>query len=190
VAGAVLRRYLGLIEARAIMAASSLGVIAALDERPDGAQGLGRRVGITVEGAEVLLAALVSLGYLRERRGLFRPTPKVRRWLRPGAKRGLDRLISSFTYDVWEHMGEIERALGGGDRRATRPRRRRPVLGALVDPPAKAARRPGPPARSSNRPGRSTGIARATHSAVRPASSAIASCTWWATFHGRAGRRL
>lgn len=89
--------YLGLLGARAVMAATRLGVIRALAERADDARGLARRLELDPDRLEVLLAALASLGYVRRRRdGRWAPTRMVRRWLAPD---GIDPATCSST--IW-----------------------------------------------------------------------------------------
>lgn len=85
--------YLGLLGARAVMAATRLGVIRALAERADDARGLARRLELDPDRLEVLLAALASLGYVRRRRdGRWAPTRMARRWLAPD---GIDAIASA-----------------------------------------------------------------------------------------------
>lgn len=106
--------YLGLMAARALMAATSLGVFAALAEQPDGTAGLARRTGLVEERLDVLLTALVTLGYLRCRRGRYRLTRTARRWLAPGARRGLDAVVGRLAYWNWRGMDALEDVLRGG----------------------------------------------------------------------------
>jgi hypothetical protein len=90
--------FLGLMAVRALMAATSLGVCAALAERPDRRRrpGAQHRVGGGPLG--VLLSALAALGYVRRRGGRYRLTRTARRWLAPGARQGLDALVGPLSY--------------------------------------------------------------------------------------------
>jgi ubiquinone/menaquinone biosynthesis C-methylase UbiE len=106
--------FLGLMAARALMAATSLGVFAALAEQPDDAAGLARRTGLVEDRLAVLLVALVSLGYLRRRRGRYRLTRTAQRWLAPGGRPGLDALVGRLAYWDWRAMDELEDVLRGG----------------------------------------------------------------------------
>jgi ubiquinone/menaquinone biosynthesis C-methylase UbiE len=105
--------YLGPMAARAVMAATSLGVFAALAERSDDPAGLARRTGLVEHRLEVLLGALVTLGYLRCRRGRYRLTRTTRRWLGPDARRPLRSVIGSLAYSSWQGMDALEDVLRG-----------------------------------------------------------------------------
>ena len=107
--------YLGAMAARAVMAATSLGVFAALEEEPDDLTGIAGRTGLVEERLDVLLAALVTLGYLRERRGLYRLTRSTRRWLAPQSDRRLDAVVGGLAYWSWRGMDALEGVLRGGD---------------------------------------------------------------------------
>lgn len=107
--------YLGPMAARAVMAATSLGVFAALAEHPGDAADIARHAGLVEERLEVLLATLVALGYVRRRRGRYRLTRAARRWLAPGARRPLHAAISGLAYWSWEGMGSLEDVLRGGE---------------------------------------------------------------------------
>ncbi len=105
--------YLGLVAARAVLAATRLGVIAALTEDPQAAGELARRLELDPERLEVLLAALSSMGYVRRRRdGLWTVTRRARRWL--GRAAGLDAMVGELGYEVWARMGSLEDVLAGG----------------------------------------------------------------------------
>src|SRR5688500_11333686 len=74
--------WIAVLGARAVMAASRLGVVDALAERPDDAAGLAERLKMDARGLDVLLEALRSLDYARRRRdGRYRLTRSARRWL-------------------------------------------------------------------------------------------------------------
>lgn len=111
----VLESFVALMMARAIMAGTSLGVFRALDERPDDAEGLARRLDLDRRGADVLLVALHSLGYVRERDGRYRNAPQVERFLVPDARQSQERWVGSFTYDMWDAFGELERVIRSGE---------------------------------------------------------------------------
>lgn len=106
--------YLGTMAARAVMAASSLGVFAAVAERPDDAAGLARRTGLVEDRLEILLATLVTLGYLRRRRRRYGLTRGAKRWLGPGARKPLDAVVGGLAYWNWQGMGSLEDVLRGG----------------------------------------------------------------------------
>jgi ubiquinone/menaquinone biosynthesis C-methylase UbiE len=106
--------YIGLMAARALMAATSLGVFAALAEQPDDAAGLARRTGLVEDRLVVLLAALTALGYVRRRGERYRLTRTARRWLAPGGRSGLDALVGRLAYWNWRGMDALEDVLRGG----------------------------------------------------------------------------
>jgi O-methyltransferase domain/Dimerisation domain len=106
--------YLAVMTARAVMAAGSLGVFAALAERADDAPGLAGRVGLRQDRLEVLLPVLVSLGYVRRRRGRYRLTRGAKRWLAPDARRSLDAVVGGLAYWNWRGMDALEDVLRGG----------------------------------------------------------------------------
>lgn len=104
--------YHAVMTSRIVMAATRTGLIAALAEKPDDADGLARRTWIRRDGADVMLVALASLGYVRARRdGTYRLTRTTRRWL---AANGLTRFVSEFVYDDWRHFSRLEDVLEGG----------------------------------------------------------------------------
>lgn len=105
--------YLGPTLARAVMSATSLGVFAALAERPDDAAGLAGRLGLDEDRLPVLLAALVTLGYLRCRRGRYRLTRPAKRWLVPSSAGGIDAVVGGLAYWNWKGMEALEDVLKG-----------------------------------------------------------------------------
>jgi len=108
--------WAAIISARAVMAATRLGVIDALAERPDDARGLAGRLRLDERGVDALLGVLVALDYARaDRDGTYRLTRPARRWLAPDSDTAIAGLVGDFTYDAWEHMAELERVLEGGD---------------------------------------------------------------------------
>lgn len=106
--------YLGVMAARAMMSATSLGVFAVLAERPEDAAGLAQRTGLVETRLEVLLAVLETLGYVRFRRGRYRLTRTAKRWLAPSSSRRLDAVVGGLTYWNWRGMDALEDVLGGG----------------------------------------------------------------------------
>lgn len=107
--------WVALLGARAVMAATRLGVVDTLAERPDDAAGLSRRLRLDERGLDTLLGALRALGYARRRRdGRYALTRTARQWLGAGSHRAIAAWVD-FTYDAWDHAGELERVLQGGD---------------------------------------------------------------------------
>ena len=107
--------WVGLMAARTVMAAVSLGVIDALDERSDDVEGLAERLDLQPDGVDVLLSALVSLGYVRARRDRFELTRSARRWLASSSPKSLSGWIGTFAYDAWDHFGSLEQVLRSGE---------------------------------------------------------------------------
>src|SRR5215218_1144572 len=79
----VLDAYVGAFAARAVMGATSLGVFDVLASAPRTAADVARCCDIDPDGADVLLTALHSLGYVRARGGGYQLTAMSRRWLVP-----------------------------------------------------------------------------------------------------------
>jgi 2-polyprenyl-3-methyl-5-hydroxy-6-metoxy-1,4-benzoquinol methylase len=106
-----------LVSARAVMAATRLGVIDALAERPEDAAGLAQRLHLDERGLEALLGALGSIGYVSRGRGSgsWRLSRSARRWLAAESPVAIAGTVGDFTYDAWDHMGALERVLAGGD---------------------------------------------------------------------------
>ncbi len=108
--------WAALIGARAVMAATRLGVIDALAERPADAADVAARLGLDERGIDALLAALAALGYVRRSRGgAYRLTRQARRWLAAASGGAIAGVVGDFTYDAWEHMEALERVLQGGE---------------------------------------------------------------------------
>ena len=111
----IIESYVAMMMARAIMAGTSLGVFRALDERPDDAAELARRLDLDPRGADVLMIALHALGYVEQSQGRYSNSRQVERFLLPGAGQSQERWVGSFTYDMWDTFGELERVLRSGE---------------------------------------------------------------------------
>ena len=107
--------FAAMMMARTIMAATSLGVFRALDERPDGTEGLARRLSIDPLGADVLLKALHSIGYVEWRHGRYENTRVVERFLLPQSRNSQERWVGEFGYDMWDTFSELENVLRTGE---------------------------------------------------------------------------
>jgi SAM-dependent methyltransferase len=108
--------WAALIGARAVMAATRLGVIDALAEQPDDAAGLAERLRLDERGLDALLGVLQSLDYVRRgREGAYRLTRSARRWLAVESDQAIAGVVGDFTYDAWDRMAHLERVLQGGD---------------------------------------------------------------------------
>lgn len=111
----LLESFVAMMMARTLMAATSLGVFRALEEQPDDADGLAARLELDPAGADVLMTALHSLGYVDERDGCYRNARQVERFLLPGSPQSIERWVGEFMYDMWETFGELERSLRSGE---------------------------------------------------------------------------
>jgi SAM-dependent methyltransferase len=102
-----------LLSARAIMAATELGVFSALLPSPLGSVDIASKCGLHPRATEPLLGALVSLEYLRFHRERFALTPKSRKWL---AQRECWSLFDYMPHlrDVWEFAAHLEEFLRDG----------------------------------------------------------------------------
>lgn len=106
--------HMQLIRARAVLEANRHGVFAALAERPDGltAEEASQRVGLSALGTLILLNALVSAGYVRQRDGRYRNGPWVNRWILD-PKRGLSNYLKLQT-NVWTRLDWLPQTLKEG----------------------------------------------------------------------------
>ena len=103
--------YLAAMGARALIAATRVGLIAALAECPARPEELASSLGLDEESVELLLEALLNLGYTRRRRdGRFALRRTARRWLTPGA---WDAVIGELAYDNWELLSHLDGRLQG-----------------------------------------------------------------------------
>ena len=77
----LLESFEAMAMARAIMAGVSLGIFDALDEQPDDADRLARRLKLDPRGTDILLVALHALGYVEHRGdGVYRNSPAVEKF--------------------------------------------------------------------------------------------------------------
>ena len=103
--------YLAPLGARAVISGARLGIFEALAERPARSSELAQRLGLQGERLDVLLTALLSLGYVRRRRdGRWRPTRMARRWLVGG---GVEAFVSELAHVNWENMLRLEDVVRG-----------------------------------------------------------------------------
>lgn len=106
--------------ARTLMAASKLGVFEALSEGPLSAAEVAEKCKIIPEGAETLLDALESLGYIKSlTSGKFTGSASVQKWLAPSSKDSIhDNML--WRYEEWNLLGHLEKYLSSG-KPAARP---------------------------------------------------------------------
>jgi SAM-dependent methyltransferase len=100
--------------ARSVMAGVRLGVFRRLIEGDAGAQELAADLGLTEEGARLLLSALEAIGHVERRGGRFAIADSARRWLDPAS----DTYVGTFiehSYDYWSWWDRLEDVLRGGE---------------------------------------------------------------------------
>jgi SAM-dependent methyltransferase len=103
--------------ARAVIAATRLGVFASLAARPATPADLARERGLDVAGTEALLTALASLGYLEAAPdGTHRVADAVYRQLVPGSAESIATFVGDYEPFAWEMLGGLEDALTGASR--------------------------------------------------------------------------
>ncbi len=106
--------YIAFFTARAVMAGASLGIFAALAERPDDAAGLAARLELDPAGVDVLVTALHALGYLEAAGGgRHAVTASTRKWLLDDAT-SVAAFATVFDYDMWDHIGRMEAGIRSG----------------------------------------------------------------------------
>jgi SAM-dependent methyltransferase len=109
----LIETQLALVSARAIMAATELGVFSCLSDRPCTCLEIAKRCQLHLRATEALMGALASCDYLRHRRERFELTSKSRKWL------AQQEAWSLFDYmphvrDVWEMLSGLEGFLRTG----------------------------------------------------------------------------
>ncbi|MGH2833394.1 MAG: methyltransferase [Solirubrobacteraceae bacterium] len=103
--------YMAPMGARALIAATRLGLIAALAEHPASSAELASELELDEESVELVLCALLNLGYTRQRRDRrFALRSTARRWLTPGT---WDAVIGGLAYDNWALMSHLDERLQG-----------------------------------------------------------------------------
>jgi ubiquinone/menaquinone biosynthesis C-methylase UbiE len=97
--------------ARAIITATQLGVLAALAQRPAGAEELADRLELDRAGTEALLAALAALGYVcADARGVYRATSAASQLI-PGASGSVAHFVGAYNAHAWEMLGHLDEVL-------------------------------------------------------------------------------
>ena len=111
----LLETFEAMAMARAIMAGAALGIFDALAERPDDADGLARRLELDPQGTDILLVALHALGYVEERRGRYRNTPAIEKFVLPDSPRTVRAYLEDFNRDMWDEFSRVEEAVRTGE---------------------------------------------------------------------------
>jgi ubiquinone/menaquinone biosynthesis C-methylase UbiE len=111
----LLETFEAMAMARAIMAGVSLGIFDALDEKPDDADGLARRLRLDARGTDILLVALHAMEYVEERGGTYRNSPAVEKYLLPDSPQTVRAYVADFNRDMWDEFSRIEDAVRTGE---------------------------------------------------------------------------
>jgi SAM-dependent methyltransferase len=117
--------FTGLIAARAVTTAALLGVFEALHERPSSAPELAERLGLDPLGAETLLTALTTLGYLeRDGAGSIRNAPVTERLLVRSSPESIATFVGAQGDLHWQVLDLLPDAVRTGRRYAMHEERR------------------------------------------------------------------
>ena len=97
--------------AKVLVTACQLGVFDALDKQPLTLETLAARLQCDPQGLQLLLQLLVSAGYLRLRRGLYRNTRTAQRWLTSTSPSSVAPYVihSPDIVAIWDHLPEVVR---------------------------------------------------------------------------------
>jgi hypothetical protein len=99
---------LGLLACKAALAGLRLGVFESLSGRSEGTDELSARIGADGTGISLLLNALESLGYVKNRRGKWLVTPMTKKWMLAGSPYDISGLFHQFS-DMslrWDYLHE------------------------------------------------------------------------------------
>jgi hypothetical protein len=96
---------------KALLTACKMGVFDVLNAQPLSLDALAQRLDCQPQGLSLLLNLLISAGYLRYRRSLYRNSRMARRWLTSAAPTSIAPYIlhSPDIVAIWEHMPEVIR---------------------------------------------------------------------------------
>ncbi|MBU0568270.1 methyltransferase [bacterium] len=102
------------LKARIVLEANRLGIFRALGEANDGlnTEELAERLGISREGAAVMLTALTNIDYLVQRNGHYRNSRWVKRWILD-PKRGISNFLN-LQLHTWSRLEYLEETLRTG----------------------------------------------------------------------------
>ena len=107
--------FVGLIAARAVTAAVTLGVFEALVAGPIDAEQLADRLGLQPDGAEALLTALVTLGYLRVEDGRYAAESVVERLLVKSSPDSIASFAGAQSDLHWDVLRPLDAAIRSGE---------------------------------------------------------------------------
>jgi SAM-dependent methyltransferase len=109
----ILETQIALVSARAIMAATELGVFSCLEDKALSARQIAAACGLELHATEALLGALVSMRYLRYSQDRYELTAKSRKWLAPRNNWSLFDYMPHVR-DVWRMGESLEQFLRTG----------------------------------------------------------------------------
>ncbi len=97
--------------AKVLVTACELGVFDALSQHPLTLEALAERSQCNPQGLQLLLQLLVSAGYLRQNRGLYRNSRMAQRWLTSRSPVGIAPYVihSPDIVAIWDHLPEVVR---------------------------------------------------------------------------------
>jgi hypothetical protein len=97
--------------AKVLLTACELGVFDALNRQPLTREELAARLQCNPQGLQLLLQLLVSAGYLRKRRGLYRNSRMAQRWLNNDSPVSIAPYVihSPDIVAIWDHLPEVVR---------------------------------------------------------------------------------
>jgi SAM-dependent methyltransferase len=107
--------FIGLIAARALTAAATLGVFESLAEQPASATELAGRLGLDPDGTEALLTALATLGYVRAEDGRFAPEPVVGRLLVGSSPESIASFVGAQSELHWDVLRPLDSVIRSGE---------------------------------------------------------------------------
>ncbi|MGI5350583.1 SAM-dependent methyltransferase [Streptomyces sp. CA-250714] len=96
-----------------LVASARLGLVEQLARRPADAGELATALSLRPETVRLLLESLHALGYVRLRRGRYRPTRRARRWLLPGSPSSVSHFVASHQ-DYWAWWSSLSDTARGG----------------------------------------------------------------------------
>jgi SAM-dependent methyltransferase len=109
--------FVAMAAARAVIAATRLGLFEALAAAPATAGDLAAREGLDPVGTEALLVALGALGYVEvDRGGVHRPGEAAARQLVAGGGESIASFVGGYNRHAWDMLGRLEDLLQGGAR--------------------------------------------------------------------------
>jgi SAM-dependent methyltransferase len=97
--------------AKVLVTACELGVFDALSQHPSTLESLAERLRCNPQGLQLLLQLLVSAGYLRKSRGLFRNSRTAQRWLTTSSPVSIAPYVihSPDIVAIWDHLPQVVR---------------------------------------------------------------------------------